>query len=230
MMYIYTQSKDSSRTNLLSEGILTTARPPGVHLARMRLFELKDANVWRAGVILWSLGHFFQLPKLANEALWMMDGWGRRARTTMCVVNSPIAYYTDCLEEGVRAAFEEFPHAKPCQKLLLDLFYDGRLRMFTDPSFRALIDKVPAFASDMFKAVLDWDSAGRYCGGISDMVTPDLIRCVICNEKIYDAIPPREAVYFTWRATANSQASWKFRCTSCPKYWNLPWEPIPNLI
>ncbi|TPX12627.1 uncharacterized protein E0L32_000804 [Thyridium curvatum] len=101
-----------------------------------------EISACKACVLLWVMGDFFQLQLLTKQSIEALQN----------------RYLSTCVlpcKDGVVAAYIDHPHAQPCQKALVTLFNNADTSWTKGTAIRQVVDEVPAFGADMFKASLD---------------------------------------------------------------------------
>lgn len=106
-------------------------------------------------VSLWSVADFFLLEPLQKDVISAMEDNFEGNMKVMCNAKWQIddAVGKAIVQEffhGAAAAYRDFPHAKPCRKVLIDYAHAIRLNLYRSQDFVQRIAEFPDLASDLF--------------------------------------------------------------------------------
>lgn len=119
-----------------------------------------------ACVRLWAIADFLVFKELQNEAMRIIDRYLDDKLKEICVNNPaddemrmPKKHYEVLLAQifrGIETAYTTYPHAVPCQQILIDFFHAARVIVISTKAFLGVLKNAPRqFSHDLFIAIID---------------------------------------------------------------------------
>ncbi|KAL1862919.1 hypothetical protein Daus18300_008249 [Diaporthe australafricana] len=176
-------------------------------------------------VRLWSTAEFFHLESLQKDTIEAMEdhiGHRIKAISDLLQVFESAAIIKEFFC-GVATAYNDFPHAKPCQKALVDYAHAIRFRLYRSRVFTDSIHKFPGLAPDLFLVAVR-GTQSKWAGDSEPDYRSSSIqeKCMECkcgfSEPSCWYVDPQS----TGGSSRFKEVPWK--CEACVEKSGYPWE------
>lgn len=185
-----------------------------------------------ACVRLWVAADHFLLTKLQKEALAMLERFCEHQLPAIMegkhlLDSSDAEKLVVEMKMAVQAAYETYPHAGPCQRMLLDFTHTIRLQFLSRPLFcnSGIFDISAKFTRDLFMTTLQGHESkwvGQSAPDYRAWYEHFSDRCDRCHFVLF----VKNTVYQNPQATKGRVPlrDIRWRCGDCVKAVGYPWQ------
>lgn len=143
-------------------------------------------------VRLWAVADFFLFEPLQKDTLALMedhlDAWLRKILSAkQKLKDAECIVIIEQLFSAISAAYIDYPHARPVQKLIVDFVHAGLIRWPFSSKFRELLPRAPQNFSHAFLVATINRNASRWTGDVKrcNRIRPSG-HCTWCLEELSD--------------------------------------------
>lgn len=114
-----------------------------------------DDRFWIRGFIqLWAIADFFLLKSMQQDCLEEFQTYLENEMLATTDLKAQPNFTEDALfeelEQGIAAAYHKYPHAEPCQRLLVHYAFTSRIQSLRQEAFLEIIENERDFAHAFF--------------------------------------------------------------------------------